>query len=51
MNGLDTESRMLSGKWFSEVNDLWYGEAFSLKYEEVLYHQKSKFQDIMVIQR
>jgi len=42
---------MLAGEWFSEINDLWYGEAFSLKYKEVLYHQKSQFQDILVIER
>ena len=41
----------LEGQWFNEVNDMWYGQAFSLKIKEVLYHQKSAFQDIIVFQR
>lgn len=34
--------------WFSEVNDLWPGQAMSLQVDEVLLHEKSKFQDVMV---
>lgn len=35
--------------WFSDVNDkMWPGIAVSLKVEELLYHEKSAFQDIMV---
>ncbi len=37
--------------YFSEVNELWPGQAFSLKIEKELYHQKSKYQDIRVIKR
>jgi spermidine synthase len=37
--------------WFSEVNAMWPGQCLSLQVTEVLYHEKSKFQDIMVFQR
>jgi spermidine synthase len=30
--------------WFSEVSELWPGEAASLAVEEVLFHEKSEFQ-------
>lgn len=35
--------------WFSELNDLWPGQAFSLKIKEVLHEEKSEFQDIKLI--
>jgi spermidine synthase len=35
--------------WFSEINDFWPGQAMSLKVDEVLYHEKSQYQDIMVV--
>lgn len=38
----------LKNGWFSEINDLWPGQAMSLKVEEVLYQGKSKYQDILV---
>jgi spermidine synthase len=34
--------------WFSELSELWPGQCMSLEVQEVLYHEKSKFQDIMV---
>jgi len=34
--------------WFSELGQMWPGQALSLKVEEVLYHEKSDFQDILV---
>ena len=37
--------------WFSEVNDLWKGQAFSLKVKDILHHEKSKYQDILVFER
>ena len=37
--------------WFTETCTLWPGQAMSLEVEEVLYHQKSKFQDVMVFKR
>lgn len=40
--------RVRSG-WFSEINDLWPGQCMSLEVEEILYHQQSDYQDIMVL--
>jgi len=34
--------------WFTEVNNFWPGIALSLKVDEVLFHEKSKYQDVMV---
>ncbi|ESO88834.1 hypothetical protein LOTGIDRAFT_218994 [Lottia gigantea] len=34
--------------WFSELSPLWPGQCLSLEIEEVLYHEKSKYQDILV---
>ena len=34
--------------WFSEVSVMWPGQALSLKVDEVLYHQRSQFQDVAV---
>ena len=34
--------------WFSEM---WSGQCFSLEVKEVLHHEKSKFQDILIFDR
>ena len=40
----------LRNGWFSEISEeMWPGQAMSLQTEEVLFHEKSKFQDVMVI--
>ena len=40
----------LSDGWFMEVSDeMWPGQAMSLKVEEVLFEGKSKYQDIKVL--
>ncbi|KAG2374996.1 hypothetical protein C9374_010370 [Naegleria lovaniensis] len=37
--------------WFTEIsNGLWDGESKNLKVKRVLYHEKSKFQDILVFE-
>lgn len=37
--------------WFSELNDeLWPGQCFSLKVKEVLHEEKSKYQDIKILE-
>ena len=41
----------LEGSWFSEVNSDWPGNAFSLKVKEVICHEKSKYQDILIFER
>ena len=37
--------------WFSEINDQWPGQALSLEVEEILFEEKSKYQDILVFKR
>lgn len=34
-----------------EENKGWQGQAFSLKVSEILYHEKSSYQDILVFKR
>lgn len=41
MNGLKTG-------WFSELNPHWKGQAMSLEVDEILFQEKSKFQDVLV---
>jgi len=35
--------------WFSEINDFWPGQALSLKVDEVLFHEKSLYQDVIIL--
>ncbi|KAL3785295.1 hypothetical protein ACHAW5_008327 [Stephanodiscus triporus] len=44
----DRSSDLLIDGWFHERNDLWPGQAFALKVKEVLYHKRSRFQDVLV---
>ena len=34
--------------WFHERGELWPGQAMSLEVKKVLYHGRSKFQDVLV---
>ena len=34
--------------WFHERGELWPGQAMSLQVKQVLYHGRSKFQDVLV---
>lgn len=45
---LKSKMSRLDDGWFREENDLWDGYSLSIKVDEVLYHEKSKFQDILV---
>ncbi|XP_057658560.1 spermidine synthase [Diorhabda carinulata] len=36
--------------WFSEISDLWPGQCFSLQVKEVLYKDKSDYQDILIFE-
>lgn len=36
--------------WYSEVSDLWPGQAFSLKVKEVLHEEKTKYQDLKIFE-
>ncbi|XP_017777255.1 PREDICTED: spermidine synthase [Nicrophorus vespilloides] len=35
--------------WFSERSQLWPGQAMSLQVQKVLYHEKSEYQDILIL--
>lgn len=42
---------MNSDGWFNEVCDeLWPGQCFSLKVKKVLHQEKSKYQDIELVE-
>ncbi|KAJ5331540.1 spermine synthase [Penicillium atrosanguineum] len=36
--------------WFSERSSMWPGQAMSLKVNQVLHHEKSKYQDVLVFE-
>ena len=37
--------------WFSELSELWPGQAMSLEVQEVLFNEKSKDQTVLVFKR
>src|SRR3989440_7028573 len=44
-----TQSTMADG-WFREISDQWPGQAMTLKVNQVLHHEKSKYQDVLVFE-
>jgi spermidine synthase len=36
--------------WFSETSEMWPGQAMTLKVKEVLHHEKSQYQDVLVFE-
>ena len=47
----DHASHLLIDGWFHERNNpLWPGQAFALRVKEILYHERSKFQDVLVFE-
>ncbi|KAI9804523.1 MAG: putrescine aminopropyltransferase [Sarcosagium campestre] len=36
--------------WFREVSDMWPGQAMTLKVNQILHHEKSKYQDVLVFE-
>jgi len=41
---------LIQDGWFNEKDVMWPGQRFSLKVENVLFEEKSKFQDVLVFQ-
>ncbi|KAK6332882.1 putrescine aminopropyltransferase, variant 2 [Orbilia brochopaga] len=41
-----TESR----RWFREINEMWSGQAMTLKVKKILHHEKSLYQDVLVFE-
>jgi len=36
--------------WFREINDQWRGQAMTLKVNQILHHEKSKYQDVLIFE-
>jgi Spermidine synthase tetramerisation domain len=36
--------------WFREISDMWPGQAMTLKVNQILHHEKSKYQDVLVFE-
>ncbi|EAS28396.3 spermidine synthase [Coccidioides immitis RS] len=36
--------------WFSEISDMWPGQAMTLRVNQILHHEKSKYQDILIFE-
>ena len=51
MNGIKGFIKIHRG-WFSEISEeMWPGQAMSLQVDNVLFHQQSQYQDILVFKR
>ena len=44
MDGLKNQEN-----WFAELGSLWPGQALCLQYDKVLYHERSLYQDVLVL--
>lgn len=40
---------LLKQGWFSEMNELWPGISLSLEVKQILYQQRSNYQNILII--
>ncbi|THD00517.1 hypothetical protein EYZ11_000081 [Aspergillus tanneri] len=49
LNSFTNLSFTLDG-WFSEQSDMWPGQAMNLKVNQILHHEKSKYQDVLVFE-
>lgn len=36
--------------WFREISDMWPGQAMTLKVNEIIHHEKSKYQDVLIFE-
>ncbi|CAF9922535.1 MAG: putrescine aminopropyltransferase [Gomphillus americanus] len=36
--------------WYREINNMWPGQAMTLKVNQVLHHEKSKYQDVLIFE-
>ncbi|KAF3927364.1 hypothetical protein ABW21_db0204007 [Orbilia brochopaga] len=41
---------MATDGWFREINDMWSGQAMTLKVKQILHHEKSLYQDVLVFE-
>ena len=42
--------KSITDGWFREISDQWPGQAMTLKVNQVLHHEKSKYQDVLVFE-
>ena len=36
--------------WFREISGMWPGQAMTLKVNQILHHEKSKYQDVLIFE-
>lgn len=36
--------------WFREISEMWPGQAMTLKVNQVLHHEKSQYQDVLIFE-
>lgn len=36
--------------WFREISDMWPGQAMTLKVNQIVHHEKSKYQDVLIFE-
>jgi spermidine synthase len=36
--------------WFREISNMWPGQAMTLQVKEVVHHEKSKYQDVLIFE-
>jgi spermidine synthase len=49
-NGIWLTQTFPADGWFREISDQWPGQAMILKVNQVLHHEKSKYQDVLVFE-
>jgi spermidine synthase len=49
-SGAQLTERLMADGWFREISDQWPGQAMILKVNQVLHHEKSKYQDVLVFE-
>ena len=47
---LDKWLTLTSDGWFREINEMWPGQAMTLKVNQVLHHEKSQYQDVLIFE-
>jgi len=44
------DSTFLADGWFSEYSNFWPGQAMTLKVNQILHHEKSQYQDVLIFE-
>ena len=39
-----------SDGWFREISNMWPGQAMTLKVNQILHHEQSKYQDVLIFE-